>query len=123
MSIYKPGRPFKYVPATQKGKKPPEKAGMYRIRSPQGRMLYIGETCNLARRIREHIRSGKISMDQRCASIVEYQIADSRSTSQSRRIHERQKIARYKPCLNKSCGGEGRNASQCSGTCARTRAG
>lgn len=108
MSTYKPGRPFKYHPATKKGSKPPPLAGLYRIRSQQGRMLYIGETCNLARRIREHIRSGKISVDPACPSVVEFQIADSRSTSRTRRIHERKKIARYKPCLNKSRGGEGR---------------
>lgn len=108
MSTYKPGRPFKYHPATKKGSKPPPKAGLYRIRSPQGRMLYIGETCDLARRIREHIRSGKISVDPACPSVVEFQIADCRSTSRTRRIHERKKIARYKPSLNKSRGGEGR---------------
>lgn len=108
MSTYKPGRPFKYYPATQKGTKPPQKAGLYRIRSLQGQMLYIGETCNLARRIREHIRSGKISIDPARPSVVEFQIADSRSTSRTRRLHERKKIACHKPSLNKSRGGEGR---------------
>lgn len=108
MSIYKPGRPFKYHPASGKGSKPPQQAGLYRICSPQGQMLYIGETCNLARRIREHIRAGKISMDPKAPAFVEYQVADVRSTSRSRRLHERKKIAQHHPVLNKSRGGEGR---------------
>ena len=112
MGIYKPGRPFKYVPATQSGSRPPEKPGIYRIRSAGGTILYIGETCNLARRIREHIRSGKISVSRRAPSSVEYQIADGRSNSCTRRIHEKRKIAAHKPRLNKSGGGEGRIAAK-----------
>ena len=115
MLTYKPGRPFKYHPATRKGSKPPQKAGLYRIRSAQGQMLYIGETCNLARRIREHIRSGKISVNPACPSVVEFQVADSRSNSRTRRLHERKKIARYKPCLNRSRGGEGRTVPRRAG--------
>ena len=112
MGIYKPGRPRCYVPATGRGTAPPSKPGIYRIRSVAGEILYIGETCDLHRRIREHIRSGKISMARSAPSLVEYKVADGRSTSQSRRVHERQKIARHKPSLNRSHGGEGRIAAR-----------
>lgn len=110
MGIYKPGRPFKYVPATGTGSRPPEKPGLYRIRNAKGTIVYIGETCNLARRIREHVRSGKIPVSRRAPFSVEYQIADSRSNSCTRRLHERRKIAQHKPLLNRSKGGEGRIA-------------
>ena len=58
MSVYKPGRPTKYVPATGAGTKPPARPGEYRIRDADANILYIGETDNLARRTGEHIRSG-----------------------------------------------------------------
>ena len=111
-SIYKPGRPFKYVPATGGGTKPPDKPGLYRIRNGQGRILYIGETCSLSRRIREHIRTGKISMKPSAHYSVEFQIADPRSSSGTRRLHERRKISQHHPPLNRSKGGEGRIAAR-----------
>ncbi len=40
----------------------------------------------------------------------EYKVADQRSTSKTRREIERRKIAKHKPRLNKSKGGEGRRA-------------
>lgn len=40
----------------------------------------------------------------------EYKVADGRSTSKTRREHERQKIKEHNPTLNKSIGGEGRRA-------------
>ena len=42
----------------------------------------------------------------------EYKVADGRSTSKTRREHEKQKIEQHKPSLNKSKGGEGRKASK-----------
>lgn len=111
-SIYKPGRPFKYIPATHGGSIPPDKPGLYRIRNGRGRILYIGETCSLARRIREHIRSGKISIRPADRFSVEFQIADSRSSSRTRRAHECRKIRQHNPPLNKSRGGEGRIAGR-----------
>ena len=108
MSVYKPGRPTKYVPATGAGTKPPARPGEYRIRDADANILYIGETDNLARRTGEHIRSGKLPPD----GTIEYQIADGRSTSRTRRRHERQKIAQHQPPLNKSKGGEGRPAGR-----------
>lgn len=112
MGIYKPGRPRSYVPATGKGSAPPGKPGIYRIRSAVGEILYIGETCDLNRRVREHIRSGKIRLTPGAPSRVEYKVADGRSTSRTRRQYEKKKIARHKPALNRSRGGEGRIASR-----------
>ena len=110
MSIYKPGRPNKYNPTSGQGVKPPSKPGEYRIRDEKGTITYIGETNNLARRTGEHIRSGKLPSGNGSRSTIEYKIADGRSTSNTRRQHEREKIAQHNPILNKSIGGEGRPA-------------
>lgn len=112
MSVYKPGRPNMYNPTTRVGRKPPAKPGEYRIRDVDGSISYIGETNNLARRTGEHIRTGKLSTGQAGAGSIEYKIADGRSTSNTRREHERQKIAQHQPPLNKSKGGEGRPAGK-----------
>lgn len=112
MSAYKPGRPNKYNPTTGAGQKPPAKPGEYRIRDTAGSISYIGETNNLARRTGEHIRSGKLSTGETGAGTIEYKVADGRSTSNTRRKHERQKIAQHQPPLNKSKGGEGRPAGR-----------
>lgn len=63
MGIYKPGRPQKYNPATGEGKKPPSKPGEYRIKDEAGNIVYVGETCDLNRRIKQHIKTGKIKID------------------------------------------------------------
>lgn len=63
MGIYKAGRPKKYDPSTGKGHKPPAAPGMYRIRDEKGKIVYIGETNNLKRRMNEHIGSGKLKKD------------------------------------------------------------
>jgi hypothetical protein len=42
----------------------------------------------------------------------EYKVADGRSTSNTRRVHEQKKIEQHKPSLNKSKGGEGRKANK-----------
>lgn len=44
------------------------------------------------------------------AYTFEYKEADGRSTSNTRRQHEKEKIKQHKPPLNKSKGGEGRKA-------------
>lgn len=104
MGIYSPGRPFKFTPATGQGCKPPHRPGEYRIRDSAGTILYIGETNDLHRRMQEHIRSGKLTGSHS----IEFQLADGRSSSQTRRVHERSKIAQHAPQLNRSGGGEGR---------------
>ena len=112
MSAYRPGRPNKYNPTTGTGQKPPAKPGEYRIRDASGAIVYIGETSNLARRTGEHIRSGKLATGGTGAGTIEYKVADGRSTSRTRREHERQKIAQHNPPLNRSRGGEGRPAGK-----------
>lgn len=112
MSAYKPGRPSKYNPTSGAGPKPPSKPGEYRIRDGSGTITYIGETNNLNRRAGEHIRSGKLPSGEGANSTIEYKVADGRSTSNTRREHERQKIAQHNPLQNKSKGGEGRPAGK-----------
>ena len=107
MSAYSKGRPSRYTPATEKGKIPPKEPGEYRILDYHGTIVYIGETCNLYRRMREHIHSGKIKMGKYPYSF-EYKQAQKGATPTMRREHEKKKIKKHKPRLNKSGGGEGR---------------
>ena len=110
MGIYKQGRPLKYNPSTKDGQEPPRKAGEYRLRNPSNNKIeYVGETNNLDRRMKEHIRTGKCKTGND-GHTFEYQVADGRSTSKTRRVHEQQKIKPHNPSLNKSSGGEGRKA-------------
>lgn len=110
MGMYKAGRPIKYYPLSGSGKCPPEKAGEYRIRNSANKIVYIGETCNLKRRMNEHIKSGKLNINFNYS--FEYKIADARSSSYSRRQHEKEKIKQHNPILNCSKGGEGRIAKR-----------
>lgn len=112
MSIYKPGRPVKFNPTTKTGHVPPASPGEYRIRDAGGGIRYIGESNNLHRRTFEHIRNGKLQVGGENACTIEYKVADGRSTSYTRRIHEQQKIAQHRPPLNRSKGGEGRPAGK-----------
>lgn len=110
MGIYKPGRPTKFNPTTGKGSAPQHKAGEYRIRDGGGNISYVGETNDLSRRMYQHQQSGKLNTSN--GSTFEYKYADGRSTSVTRREHERAKIAQHNPPLNKSHGGEGRIAKR-----------
>lgn len=112
MSMYKPGRPSKYNPTTQSGSKPPAKAGEYRIRDREGNITYIGETSNLQRRMNQHLYNGKMSGGQNEGGTFEWKLADGRSSSATRREHERRKIEQHSPSLNRSRGGEGRVAGR-----------
>jgi hypothetical protein len=99
MKTYKPGRPLKC--------EPPCAPGEYRFRNRKtGKIDYIGETNNLKRRKSEHERSEK------CISSgthdFEYKLAHGRSTSNSRRKHEKIKIEQHKPQHNERAGGAGR---------------
>lgn len=108
MGIYQSGRPQKFNPFTQKGHLPPHAPGEYRFRDQNASIMYIGETNDLNRRMQEHIRSGKL----KAGYTVEFQVADGRSSSGTRREHERAKIAQHDPKLNRSRGGEGRIAGR-----------
>ncbi|MBV1774539.1 GIY-YIG nuclease family protein [Burkholderiaceae bacterium DAT-1] len=101
MSIYKPGRP-------NKGN-PPDEAGEYRFRNKDTNEIdYIGETNNLRRREREHYNSDKPLSPE--THDFEWQRADGRSTSGTRREHESEKIGQHNPLLNIRGGGGGRTA-------------
>ena len=112
MSMYKPGRPSKYNPTTKEGTKPPKAPGEYRIRDKDGGIMYVGETNNLNRRMYQHTRYGKMANGQNIGGTFEWKRADGRSTSITRREHERQKIAQHNPPMNLSRGGEGRKAGR-----------
>ena len=111
MASYKPGRPKEIDPFTEMGKVP-KKPGEYRkvekMDAQKRKPEYIGETNNLNRRINEHKRSGKIVP----GDTIAIQVAGGRSTSTTRRSHEREKIAQHTPSENKSVGGEGRKAKK-----------
>ena len=109
MSPFSAGRPIKYRPFEHKGKTPPKAPGVYRIRTDSGKVAYVGETADLRKRMTEHMR---ITGNLRPGESFEYKVAKSGSDSVSRRQVERQKIAKYKPERNRSCGGEGRKASR-----------
>lgn len=108
MGIYSPGRPFKFDPFAGTGSKPPNSPGEYRMRDASGSIAYIGETNSINRRMHEHMNSGKLKPGY----TLEYKLADRRSSSQTRRIHEQEKIAQHNPSLNRSVGGEGRIAKK-----------
>ncbi len=102
MSVIKRGRPSQ--------KEPPSQAGVYRIIDKEsGEILYIGETSNLRRRKKEHLKSGKYDPE---FHVFAWQLADAESTSEDRREVERKKIDRHEPSENKRRGGGGRKTSQ-----------
>lgn len=107
MSTYSSGRPKK-VRVTDGLGQLPHAAGEYRHRDANGHITYIGETNDIKRRSQQHLRTGKLQSDYS----VEYKIADGRSSSRTRRMHEREKIKKHNPVLNKSGGGEGRIAKK-----------
>ena len=65
--------PEKYDPFTGTRRKTVE----YRIYDAAGTIAYIGETSSLARRMREHMRSGKLQP----GCTLEFQLADERPSS------------------------------------------
>lgn len=103
MGVFRRGRPSR--------QDPPRGSGLYRFVSKlTGEIEYIGETGNLKRRIGQHFRSDKpVSPETHYA---EWKKADGRSTPKTRREHERVKINKHKPRLNKRSGGGGRRASR-----------
>lgn len=95
---YKPGRPSRQEPG--------HVAGEYRIKSKSsGEVKYIEETGDLARRKGEQRRSGKYNPSR---EHFEWKEAEGRSTSNSRRRHETEKIDQHQPRKNQRAGGGGR---------------
>lgn len=101
MSIFKPGRPSR--------QQPPSRPGLYRwVEIATGIVSYIGETNDLRRRMREHERSD--APWDRTTHHYEWKPADGRSTSRTRREHEKAKIRQHDPPGNRNRGGGGRKA-------------
>ncbi len=115
---YESGRPKHW----KKGdtKLPAGTAGEYRIVDKETREnKYIGESRDLQRRLNQHTRK------QRCANEstvntdkshlydstkheIVYQRAKAGASTEARRKHEKQKIAKHDPSWNKNKGGGGR---------------
>ena len=92
----------------------PSAPGAYRARSKKtGAVVYHGETVNLRARDQQHAR--KKSRHKRANYYTEYKVADKRSTSNTRRKHEKTKIRQHKPKFNRNSGGGGRKANGGSG--------
>lgn len=89
---------------------PPHAPGIYRILNSKGKVDYIGESSDLARRKAEHFGSyGNFSEE---THTFLWQRADGRSTSRTRREHEKRLIETLSPVLNQRSGGGGRPSGQ-----------
>ena len=104
---FKPGRYSRVRP----GEKIPEKPGAERwVSNKTGEVVYQGETSNLRARINRQKRD-KMPYT-RGNYHPEYKVADGRSTSRTRRVNERRKVAQHKPRFNRRQGGGGRTAKR-----------
>lgn len=108
LKMYDPGRPARHRPHEEEGKQPPSSPGAYRIVDRKGDVAYVGETNDLRRRENEHVASGKLKPGE----AYDWKVADGRSTSKTRREHEREAIKKHEPPRNSSRGGEGRKAKR-----------
>lgn len=108
------GRPFEYVPATTTrcayGTPPPREPGVYRFLSPGRTITYIGETNNLARRLYEHLYTGRFLEERGDTFAYQVQRRDSRCGSVERRVTEVAQILQHQPSGNRDDGGGGRIA-------------
>jgi hypothetical protein len=110
MGTYKRGRYTKVRP----GEKIPNKPGAERwVSKKTGKVVYQGESSNIGNRIAQQKRDKMPYI--RGNYEAQYKVADGRSTSNTRRQHEKKKIAEHNPRFNKSSGGEGRRANSGSG--------
>lgn len=92
----------------------PNAPGAYRAKSKKtGKVVYHGEASNLRKRDKQHRRDK--SPHKRGNYYTEFKVADGRSTSNTRRKHEREKIRQHDPKFNKRGGGGGRKAKGGSG--------
>ena len=100
MSILGRGRPSR--------QDPPVKLGIYQfVRKDSGDVTYTGEINDLRGRKHEHTRSGLFEPD---VEYFEWQVADGRSTSRTRREIETSRIDQQDPDKNRHPGGSGRPA-------------
>lgn len=106
MSLYEPGRPIEVKPFdTMRKKTVPHEKGEYRILDMSRNILYIGQAKDLARRMKDHIRTGKLNKNN---GIFAFKVANEDASWKSLVNHERQKIKKHDPPLNKRAGGAGR---------------
>jgi len=107
MQLYKSGRPKEVHPLDPNETRViPKAKGEYRILHGETKeVMYLGVTCDLHRREREHERTGKIN-DENC--IFAYKVADGRASQDRINDHERAKINKHDPPLNQRAGGAGR---------------
>jgi hypothetical protein len=109
MQIYKSGRPIECRYSNGVFTRlPPEKPGEYRLLDENRKILYIGQTSNLKRRMHEHMHSGKIGSGSGMAVIFAYKVADGRVSHSSLTEHETAKIRKHQPIMNQRGGGGGR---------------
>lgn len=100
MSILRRGRPSR--------QDPPDRPGIYRfVRKDTGEVTYVGEASNLRKRKYQHTHNGFFEPDD---EYFEWQVADGRSNSDTRRDIERTKIKEHNPEKNRDRGGSGRRA-------------
>ena len=107
--VYRSGRYKKTGPGGM-----PSAPGAYRARSKKtGKIVYHGEATDLRDRDQRHARAK--SPHKRGNYETEYKVADGRSTSNTRRKHEKEKIRQHRPKFNRRDGGGGRKAKGGSG--------
>lgn len=106
MSLYKSGRAKELHPLTDSSQHPPKAKGEYRILNGETKKpVYIGVSNDLDRRMREHMKTGRINAQN---SIFAFKVADGRASQQRLNNHEREKIKKHDPELNQRAGGAGR---------------
>ncbi len=105
MGTYNRGRPPKYDPFSNNGRKPPKSPGEYRIKDSSNSTKYLGITNDLDRRMKEHKKSGKLSEGDK----FEWMAAKKTASYDDIRDHERVKIKQKNPYANKRQGGAGPN--------------
>ena len=108
MIPYKPGRPHKYDPSKPHSLQPPALPGEYRIRNADQEITYIGIASNLNRRMKQHMKSGKMLIADKGGDTFEFQIAKAGTQFEDLCAHERNKIEKHHPKANKRAGGGGR---------------
>lgn len=86
------GRPRRFYPSTGRGTPPPNGPGGYYI----GAHEYIGQTCDLGRRTREHVQNGDVPP----GGYIDYMSTRPDSSREQRLAWEARKIRQKHPPRN-----------------------
>ena len=113
-SPYGRGRPRRWVKG--RTKLPPGTAGEYRIVSKEtGNVEYVGESGDLEHRLNQHTRrtsrrsaTDKSGLYDPAKHEIFFQVAKPGTSTETRRAHEKRKIAEHEPSWNRDRGGSGR---------------